>query len=66
MQESFYNNRNLIINNYTFLAKRSLKLKNISTTKEFNFSNYDKRIFTSSKKETNPIILKSQFQFTTV
>jgi len=53
-KEKFYNDDMLEINNYQTISKKDFNLKNISSTKKFDFSVYNKRKFIKDKKTTEP------------
>ena len=55
-KEKFYKNDILEIYNYETISKKNFNLQNLSTTKKFDFSIYNKRKFKNDKKETEPFI----------
>jgi hypothetical protein len=59
LKKNFYENRDIIIDNYNYIEKSDLILKEKLSAKRFSLANYDKRKFINNKKNTIPYVFKN-------
>lgn len=55
LKKQFYTNKDIIIDNYTYIEKNSLTLRELKTKKIISLDKYDKRKFENNKKNTSPL-----------
>ena len=62
IEEKFYSDEKIEVDKYSYIKKADLNLKMLEQKKMFDLSKYDKRKFSSDKKQTYPLVYKN-FQY---